>query len=227
MFDTDQLSDSPELRELRDSLSAVSTPGRPGLDAITARGRARRRQRLTRVTRLSVAGVAAATALALGVSGALTPATKLGTIRTAAFMLRHNHNGTDTLTLNPGELFDPSQLQSDLSKYGIPAEVTSGSFCSSNPEPAGFSQAVSGPGEGTWQEGSGQQPTITINPSAIPAGTELSVGDFQLTSGEFAGDQQADVDLINTDANTCSTTPPTLGPDSPGMGIIYGGQGGS
>ncbi len=227
MFDTDQISDSPELRELRNSLAAVRTPERPRLDAIAARGRARRRQRLTRVMRLSVAGVAAAAAVALGASGALSPATKLGTIRTTAFTLHHNHNGTDTLTLNPGELFDPTQLQSDLAKYGIPAKVTTGSFCSSNPEPAGFSRAVSGPGQGSWQVGSGGQPTITIDPSAIPAGTELSVGDFQLTSGEFAGEQQADMDLIDTGANTCDSTPLTLGPDTPGMGVIYDGQSGA
>ncbi len=135
MYDND-LSDSPELRELRDAVSGVATPGPPPLEPIMARGRARRRRRLTHITRLSVGGVAAATALALGVSGAFSPAAKLGTIRTAAYTLHHNSNGTDTLTLNPGELLNPSQLQSDFAQYGIPAKVTSGSYCTSDPAPS-------------------------------------------------------------------------------------------
>lgn len=229
MYDDDQMTASPELRQLRDSLSGVATAEPPPLEAITARGRARRRQRLTNLTRLSVGGVAAATVLALGVSGAFTPAAKLGTIRTAAYTLRHNKNGTDTLTLKPDELLDPAQLQSDFAKYGIPAKVTSGSYCTSNPEPAGFSQAVTGPGPGTWQEGSGQQPPgITIDPSQIPAGTELTVGDFHLSSGQFAGEQQANFSLMNSSSYTCTSTPPDMSqPDTSDgdVGVLYGGRG--
>jgi hypothetical protein len=228
MYDND-LTDRAELRELRDSLSGVAMPEPPRLEAITARGRARRRQRLTRVTRLSVAGVAAATATALGVSGAFTPAAKLGTIRSAAYTLRHDQNGTDTLTLNPGQLLDPAQLQSDFAKYGIPAKVTTGTYCTSNPEPAGFSQAVTGPGPGTWQKGSGQQPPkITIDPSQIPAGAELTVGEFQLTSGQFAGEQQANFSLMNSSSYTCTSTPPDMSePDTSDgdIGVLYGGPG--
>ncbi len=224
MYDNDVISDPPELRDLRDSLSGVAVPKRPSLEAIAARGRTRRRQQLSRVTGLTVVGFAASAAFALGVSGALSPAARLGTIRTAAYTLRHNQNGTATLTLNPGELFNPTQLQSDLAKYGIPARVTVGSYCTSTREPAGFSEVVSGPGPGTSQEGSGQQPSITIDPSQMPSGTELSVGDFQLTSGQFAGEQQADMDLINTSSYSCSSTPPTLGPDTPGFGALYGGS---
>jgi hypothetical protein len=65
----------------------------------------------------------------------------------------------------------------------------------------------------------------------MPAGTELSVGIFQLSSGEFSGEQQADVLLINTSSYTCSTTPPDpdglpdgYGP-SDGLGLLYGGPG--
>ena len=221
MFDDDQLTNTAELRELQDSLSSVAVPERPRLEAITARGRAHRRHQLTRVTRLSVAGAAAATAAALGLSGALTPASRLGTIRTASFTLAHNTDGTAKLTLNPSELLNPAQLQSDLAKYGIAAKVTIGSYCTSDPEPAGFSQVVSGPGPGTWRKGSGQHPTMTIDPSALPAGTELTIGNFQLPTGE----KQANMDLIDTSSNTCSSTPPTLGPDTPGFGFIYGGPG--
>lgn len=228
MYDSDLISESPELGELRDALADVTVPERPRLETITGRGRAHRRQRLTNLTRLAVAGVAAATALALGVSGAFTSAPKLGTIHRAAYTLRHHANGTDTLTLNPTELLDPAQLQSDFARYGIPAKVTTGSYCTSDPEPAGFSQAVTGPGPGTWQKGSGQQPTITIDPSQIPAGTELTVGDFQLTSGQFAGEQQANFSLMNSSSYTCTGTPPDMSqPDTSNgdFGLLYGGHG--
>ena len=130
MSGNDQMTDGAELRELRHSLSGVAMPERPRLEAITARGRARRRHRLSAVAGVSVAA-AAGTALALGLTGVLGPAGAPGTIRTASFTLLSNSNGTATLTINPKELLDPAALQSDLTQYGIPAKVTSGSFCSS------------------------------------------------------------------------------------------------
>jgi hypothetical protein len=223
MSHNDRMTDGAELRELRDSLSGVAMPERPRLEAITARGRARRRHRLSAVAGLSVAGAAAGTALALGLTGVPGPAGTSGTIRTAAFTLVSNSNGTATLTINPKELLDPAALQSDLAQYGIPAKVTVGSFCSSDPAPAGFSQVVSfyPAGEFTVTPQSGVQPTITIDPAAMPAGTELSVGDFQLSSGQ----QQADFALIDTSSYTCTSTPP--GPTGPpdGWQLLYGGPG--
>jgi hypothetical protein len=233
MSGNDQMIDGAELRELRDSLSGVAMPERPRLEAIMARGRARRRHGLSAVAGLSVAGAAAGTALAVGLTGVLGPARTPGTIRTAAFTLVSNSNGTATLTINPKELLDPAALQSDLARYGIPAKVTTGSFCSSDPAPAGFSQVVSshpaGPFTATPQNG--VHPTITINPAAMPAGTELSIGNFQLSSGEYAGQQQADFVLIDTSSYTCSSTP--LDPNglpagygpADGMGLQYGGHG--
>lgn len=237
MSDTDQLTDPPELRELRDSMAGIALPERPRLDAVKAMGLDRRRHGRTQVVRRSVAGAAVAIALSVGLTAALSPAARLDAIRTAAYTLRHNHNGTDTLTLNPGELFNPSQLQSDLAQYGIPAKVTTGSYCTSDPAPPATentpwanivqpSSPVAGPGPGTW-DGSGKRPSLTIDPSQMPSGTELSVGVFQLTSGQFAGEQQADLNLIYADAYTCSTIPPTLGPGSAGIGALYGGRGAS
>jgi hypothetical protein len=231
MSGKDQLTDSAELRELRNSLSGVAVPGRPRLEAITARGRARRRHRLAATAGVAVASAAAGTALAVGLAGVPGRAPAPGTIRTAAFTLVSNADGTDTLTLNPGELLDPTALQSDLAQYNIPAMVTSGSFCSSDPHPAGFSRVVSGAGPGTWTPQSGAQPTITIDPSAMPAGAELSVGYFQLSTGPNAGEQQADVVLIDTTSYTCTSTPPDPnGPpagygETDSLGVLYGGPG--
>ncbi len=228
----DEMSDNEVLRAASDSLSAIPMASPPDVEAIMARGRVRRRRRLSAVAGLSVTA-AAGTALALGLTGVLGPARTSGTIRTAAFTLVSNANGTATLTLSPGELLDPAALQSDLAQYGIPAKVTTGSICSSNPAPAGFSQVVSsypaGPSTATPQNGI--HPTITIDPAAMPAGTELSVGNFQLSSGEYSGQQQADLVLIDTSSYTCSSTPPDpnglpdgYGP-SDGIGLLYGGPG--
>lgn len=176
---------------------------------------------------MSVAGVVSATALAFAVTSANAPAPghstirtlAPGTIRTTAFKIVKNPNGKTTLTLNPNEFLDPATLQSDLAKYGIPAKVTYGSFCSSEPAPAGFSQVVSlPPREAPVPPQSGMQPTITFNPAALPAGTELSFGFFQLTGGG----QQASFALIDTSSYSCTSTAP--GPAGPAEGaqLVYG-----
>jgi hypothetical protein len=226
----DEMSDHEVLRAASESLSAIPVATPPDVAAIMAKGRARRRRRLSAITGVSVAA-AAGTALALGLTGVPGPARTPGTIRTAAFTLVSNSDGTATLTINPKELLNPAALQSDLEHYGIPAKVTAGSFCSSDPAPAGFSQVVpgrpAGPDTGTPQ--SGGRPTITIDPAAMPAGAELSVGYFQLPSGE----QQADVVLIDTSSYTCTSTPPDFNrppagyDESDSLGVRYGGPAGS
>lgn len=160
--------------------------------------------------------VAAAGAVTgLGFSGALGSAQsrETSTIRTAAFTLTRNANGTDTLTINPQVLLEPATLQDDLAQDGIPAMVTSGSFCWTDPAPAGFSQVVtsspSSPGDSPVQN-----PTITINPTAMPAGTELSFGNFQLSTG-----QETAFALIDTNSYTCTSTAPTT-PQPGGADIL-------
>ncbi len=215
----DEMSDNEVLRAAADSLSGITVASPPAVEALMARGRARRRHRLSAVAGLSVVA-AASTALALGLTGAYGSAPATGTIRTAAFTLVGNADGTATLTIKPKELLEPATLQSDLAQYGIAAKVTTGSFCSSDPAPTGFSQVVSvyPAGESAVTPQSDVQPTITIDPSAMPAGTELSVGDFQLSTGQ----QQADFALIDTNSYTCSSTPPDLTGQSDGFGLLSG-----
>jgi hypothetical protein len=160
---------------------------------------------------VGVTGAAAtgAVVLSLGLTGAFgsAPARGTGTIRTVAFTLVKRANGTVTLTINQSVLLEPGILQSDLQQDGIPALVTTGSFCSSNPSPAGFSQAVV----------AGQQktpPTFTINPAAIPAGTELSFGYFQLANalGTSNPGQESAAALIETNSYACASTAPAATP---------------
>ena len=158
---------------------------------------------------IAVATAAAAVVLGLGLTGAFgsapAPARGVGTIRTAAFTLVDHANGTATLTIKPGSILDPDTLQNDLRQNGIPAIVTTGSFCSSDPTPPGFSQVVTGQ----------KQPrTLTINPAAMPPGTELSFGNFRVAAGP-----ETAIQLIDTNSYTCTSTAPTAPP--PG-GVMVG-----
>lgn len=143
-------SDSIMTRELRDALSELTTPERPPLAAITSRGRARQRRRVAGFASLGLTGVIAGTALALGLTGAISAApapststtqavapasagTNAGTIQTAAFILASNANGTDTLTLTMNQMLDSTTLQQALAQHGIPALVKTDTYCSSTP----------------------------------------------------------------------------------------------
>lgn len=150
-----------------------------------------------RAAGITAAAAGAAVVLGLGLTGVFgsAPARGTGTIRTTAFTLVKHANGTATLTINPNVLLEPSTLQSDLRHDGIPAMVTTGRFCSSHPSPAGFRQVVTG------QRSSPD--TMTINPAAVPASTELSFGYFKLSTG-----QETAVTLIDTSSYTCSSTAP-------------------
>lgn len=213
MVRNDQLNHDIVLRDLRDSMSGITVPEPPHLNAVIARGRARRRRRLHTMTGLSIAGLAAGAALVLALAGVLSPATvrSLSTIRTAAFAIVGHPDGTASLTINAGEAFDPAALQADLAKYGIPALVNSGSFCSSDPAPDGFSQVVTfqPPFQGDSDYKNLSNPTITINPAALPDGTELSFGTFPIASGE-----QTAIALITTSSYACTSTMPTTLPAS-------------
>ena len=203
-----------ELRRMADDAARQARP--PAVAEIIRQGDRRRRRSLTRQSLggLSAAGIAGAgVALGLGLTGS-APAHGTGTIRTAAFTLVSNANGTATLTINPNVLLEPGTLESDLAQDGIPAMVTTGSFCSSDPAPAGLSQVVSiqksqlaapPPVVGKPQQRPAR--TMTINPATLPAGTELSFGNFQLANGA-----QTSYTLIDTGSYTCTSTAPASPP---------------
>ncbi|HTZ25001.1 MAG TPA: hypothetical protein VMC83_13510 [Streptosporangiaceae bacterium] len=166
------------------------------------------------------AGITAATAaagvvLGLGLTGAFGQAavSGTGTIRTTAFTLVKHANGTVTLTIHPSVLLEPGTLQRDLQQDGIPAKVTTGSFCSSDPAPAGFNQVVNAVVPGLKGTPMTVNPTLTINPAAMPTGTELSFGYFQLSSG-----QETVAGLIDTSSYTCTSTAPASPP--PGASAV-------
>jgi hypothetical protein len=208
----DDISDHDVLRAAARSLSAVPAAGPPDVRAIMTRGSARRRRQLAG---LGVTGVAAATATALGLAGALgafaggTPAARAGTIHTAAFTLSRNTDGTATLRLDQSQVFDPQALQRALAEDGIPALVTSNSWCWSNPAlpspPLGKVLSVQTQSGVPLTPSTTQHPqqlpsdTVTvINPAELPGGTEL-LFDYvkQAPHGLLAAS------VIYTHAHTC------------------------
>jgi hypothetical protein len=60
-------------------------------------------------------------------------------------------------------------------------------------------------------------PIITINPAVMPAGTELSFGNFQAANGE-----QTYFTLMDTNSYTCTSTAPTPDVAQGILGIGFG-----
>jgi len=153
---------------------------------------------------LLVAVAAAGAALTLALAGSVardgvhgrSRTSAPGAIRTASYTLVSDTSGTVRLTINPGKLFAAAALQRDLARYGIPAKVTSGSLCTSDPAPAGLSRVAT--------IGTGERETITFHPAAVRPGTELSLGSFRARFG-----QAAYVVLIDTGSYACTRALPT------------------
>lgn len=195
------------LIQARDSLPSGRIGQPPPVEAILARSRTQRHRR--RLAGASVAGTAGVAALALGLAGVYGghhPARTETTIRTAAFILSQNANGTATLTLTQDQVFNPAALQQALQQDGIPALVETGSYCSSDSEPPGPAWAATLslqlPDGTTVPPGPVPADAVTvINPAAMPAGTELFFGYFNDTR-TLTGN------LIYTSSYTCSPSPP-------------------
>jgi hypothetical protein len=202
------------LTTARNSLTDVhmTTP----LDTIVRDGRSRRRlHSLTGLAGAAVVAVGTGLAVAAVLPASPAPASGIGTVRTAAFTLAEHANGTATLTLTAPVLLDPSALQRDLRQDGIPAVVRAGSFCSSHSIPSGFTQVVSEPDFASY----------TINPAAMPVGTELSFGTEQIPNPAAYANRpsgtETSMELIDTDSYTCSSALPQPHPCSEGANVEY------
>ncbi len=228
--------DSTLAQELRDSLSVLAVPERPPLAAITGRGHAYQRRRLAGLAGLGVTCVAAGIALALGLAGVFGAApARTGTPQTVAFTLTSYTNGTvslklsqmfDPVALQRALAQHGTRALVKIGSYcssspAAPSPIRLGILPGTSPGPAGTRRhrATPGPGDGQgiWEtvtlpvKPSQLAPmadpiSMVINPAAMPAGTELFIGYFDLT-------QTIVVDLIYTSSHTCrSTQQPPGGP---------------
>ncbi len=210
MSDDEHPAGSALAQELRDSLSYLAVPGPPPLAAITNRGRVHRRRRLAGLAGLGVTGGAAAIALALGLAGVFGAApARTGTVQAAAFTLTSYTDGTVSLKLS--QVFDPAALQRALAHHGIPALAKTDTYCSSNPAvpapvgrrvlsiPRGIPDIIQ---SGNWPVKPSQLApfvdpiTMVLDPAAMPSGTELFIGNFDLGHTIFVG-------VIYTSSHTC------------------------
>jgi hypothetical protein len=211
----DDITDTDLIRAAATSLSTLPIPDPPSVETIMARGHRCRYTTtglaLTASTALAVLALSLATVVANHSHTATATATST-TIRTAAFTLTENTNGTATLRLTGSQMFDPATLQQALRQDHIPALVTTDSYCTSNPSPG----SPIGLGVITTQLPDGaplkphtasrQQPVpdnvvTVIDPAPIPAGAELFFNYVRPTELAFG--------LINTKSRTCQNRPPT------------------
>ena len=201
-------------------------------EQIVSRSRAIRARGHRRVaTCLTAVAAAGSVVLGLGLSGAHGAApnggtgtiNRTGTIRTAAFTLTRNANGTDTLTLTNSQIFDRAAFQQALAQHGIPALVKTGTYCTSNPpapDPASIgvlslrAPAPQPPRGGVFSNLTPSEMNriaagtrTVINPAAMPTGTELFFSYVNSGHALF-------FDLIYTSSYTCSNALPPGGPAS-------------
>jgi hypothetical protein len=184
MNDNNELTDSAVLSAVRHSISGLPMPAAPRLEAITARGRAHRRRRLGG---LSIAGAGACAALVVGLAGGggsagPAPQHHAAPVHLAAFSVVTGPGGATTLTLNWGQVINPSAVRQALADHGIPALVTAGEFCrTADQPPPGVGEVAVFAGPHHLRIGSlnGGRPTgtaVVIYGSKIPRGVELSIG---------------------------------------------------
>lgn len=174
------------LISVKDSLTDVHMNQPPG--AIMARARGRRLRRGLPVA--GAGGLALGVGLALALSGGSpaapdgslaspggSPAARAVHVNLAAWSVNTTPAGLVNVTIR--ELKDPAGLGKTLADAGVPVMVTSGRVCASDYEARLPQVARKLPGNGDV--------VLTINPKAMPAGTELVIGIGHFGSGPNRG----------------------------------------
>jgi len=182
------MNDHDVLTDVREALSPVHmhTP----VDQIITRGDARRRRRVSAAIAagLAVTGIAAGVAITAVLPGSShrspgTAAVSNGgqhlNIRTVAYTVTTNSDGTVTVWTKQAYFDDPAGLQAALRNAGFPVLIKVGEFCR-GPNDDGYLDP-SGQGRGvqavmTPSTNSDGDVVFTFDPKTMPAGTELFIG---------------------------------------------------
>jgi hypothetical protein len=191
------------------------------VDEVIARGRSRRRRR--RFTAVAAGVATTGVALTLALTGALssggpssiTNATngndgKSLDIRTIAYTVKTNSDGTVTVWTKQAYFQDPTRLQDALRNAGFPVLMKVGVFCR-GPNDDGYLDP-SGQGRGVQKvmapsENNDGDVLFTFDPKAMPADTELFIGylspaQLAVTQGNPGSVERlvpADTQLVCTD----------------------------
>lgn len=182
------MNDDDVLTQLREAVPAV--PMQTPLEQVLARGESHRRRRLVMrvAAATSVLGVAAAVAVAAASHDngsaphsrtTIASGTHQLNIRTVAYTVTSNSDGTVTVWTKQAYFDDPSGLQSALRSAGFPVLIKVGEFCR-GPNDDGYLDP-SGQGRGvqavmTPGDNSNGDVEFTFDPNAMPANTELFIG---------------------------------------------------
>ncbi len=166
-------NDNDMLSPLRESLSGMHmhTP----VDAILHRAAVQRRKRRATLGATVAASGAAVALVAAGVGspGHAPPAHSSGP-QLAVFTVTSGPGGATSLTLRKGGPWqvNAAALREALAEHDIPALVTLGKSCDTNPEPAGLDQVI------TSNRQTDGNVDVIFDPKALPPGAEISVGLF-------------------------------------------------
>jgi hypothetical protein len=143
------------------------------VEAIIARARARRARR-RRVVAVGACATMALAALAVGAEQARSPSGHPAPLAAhlATFTVSTTPGGSTALTLRKGHEYrlDPDALRQALADHGVPALVSVGKTCDTNPEPNGLDEVLS-----STRNADGAV-YLTIDGAAMPSGAELSIG---------------------------------------------------
>lgn len=219
------MNDEEVLATLRTSLTGVkeSLAG-VHLDrsADEIRGRARGRHLRRGLAGVGAGGMAVGVGLALaagGGSGASAPSVH---VNLDAWSVNTLADGLVYLDIR--ELQNAVLLRQTLARAGVPAIVTFGEFCSG---------AASG-GPGNLQRiigkaAPGGEPRLTIDPAAIPAGSELSIGIVPVSKGGRGGGLSTSFALVKDGSRlTCGIPGAGEGKQGPATPVVGGAaKGGS
>jgi len=191
------------LTRVRDSMTDVHLDRPPS--AITARARARRLRRC--VTGAGAVGLAAlAAVLVIAWPGGQSPARSADPATASPGLpalsaapsaghgpARSVHVNLDAWSVNTTpaglvdvtirELRDPALFRRTLAKAGVPAVVSSGEFCRPATNQSQIGQHLV---HVLKQSTSGGKVMLTINPAAMPAGSELDIGILSTSRGLIA-----------------------------------------
>ena len=221
------MNDHDVLDQVREALPAVhmQTP----VEQVIARGDThRRRRRASRAAAgLAVTGLATVLAVNVASTGHGTPNHTAGTIasgaqslniRTVAYTIKSNADGTVTVWTKQAYFDDPTGLQSALRNAGFPVLIKVGEFCR-GPNDDGYLDP-SGQGRGvqavmTPGDNSNGDVEFTFDPKAMPANTQLFIG--YLSPAQLAvtdGNPGSVERLVPTDTPLiCTTQAPPPNPE--------------
>ena len=225
------MNDDETLAALRSSLTGVKeslTDVHLDRSADAIRARARGRRLRSGLAATGAGGVALGVGLALAVGGG--PGTSARSVHVNLDAWSVNTLSSGLVYVDVRQLTDPVLLRQTLARAGVPAIVTFGEFCvqASGADTRNLDRVLG-------KAGLGGEPKLTINPAAIPAGSELSIGIVSISKAGTRG-LDASFTLAKEGSRLTCGTPRTepgagegkKGPRTPGaMGIVKTGSAGN